>query len=127
MDLETVKICFGKFVKHMNNNEKVPTPKSPKTDQLSIHDINRITQTIFMDYIIKNENDRINQNNIPCVLYKQMNYLIEKTLDIQKAETIDTLKQRVFNLEDENRQIKNQMEKQLKTGEDQKTQKSWFF
>ena len=76
MDLETVNVCFKKYVSYLEKNENVTLPEN-LNDQLSIQEMDRLTQTLFMDYVMKNS-EKINQAAIPCVLFKHVNTLIRQ-------------------------------------------------
>ena len=77
MDLETVRICFKKYTGYLEEKEKINLPIETNTDVLSIEDMDKLTQTLFMDYVMKNS-DKINQTAVPCVLYKHVNTLIRQ-------------------------------------------------
>lgn len=77
MDLETVRICFKKYTGYLDEKEKINLPTETNIDKLSIEEMDRLTQTLFMDYVMKN-GDKINQTAVPCVLYKHVNTLIRQ-------------------------------------------------
>jgi len=87
MDLETVRLCFKKYSTYLENNEKIMLPENTNFDEISITEIDRLTQTMFMNYVMNNsqkvspselKEQVIRQTAVPCVLYKHMNSLIRQ-------------------------------------------------
>ena len=52
MDLETVRLCFKKYSTYLENNEKIMLPENTNFDEISITEIDRLTQTMFMNYVM---------------------------------------------------------------------------
>ena len=77
MDLETVRTCFRKYVSYLETNEKISLPNGTNIDSMSINEMDRLAQTCFMDYVVKNS-EKISPTAIPCVLYKHVNSLIRQ-------------------------------------------------
>ncbi|ARF09916.1 hypothetical protein Indivirus_5_39 [Indivirus ILV1] len=80
MDLETVRLCFKKFITYLETNEKISISETVDFESISIIEMDRLTQTIFMDYVMNNA-QKISPTAIPCVLYKHVNSLIRKYIE----------------------------------------------
>ncbi len=80
MDLETVRLCFKKFITYLETNEKITMPEKINFDEITITEMDRLTQTVFMDYVMNNA-QKISPTAIPCVLYKHVNSLIRKYIE----------------------------------------------
>ena len=77
MDLETVRDCFQKYISYFETNEKVKVPSNLSIKEMTITEIDKVTQTMFMNYVM-NSSQKISPVAIPCVLYKHMNSLIRQ-------------------------------------------------
>ena len=77
MDLLTVKLCFEKYARYLETNEKVKLPNDFNPTLMTIQEIDSMTQQLFMDYVLKCD-DKINQFSVPCTLYKHVNSLIRQ-------------------------------------------------
>lgn len=77
MDLQTVKLCFEKYARYLETNEKVKLPKDFNPSLMTIQEIDSMSQQLFMDYVLKCD-DKVNQFSVPCTLYKHVNSLIRQ-------------------------------------------------
>lgn len=77
MDLDTVRLCFKKFITYLETNEKITVQQHTNFQEIEIYEIDKVTQTTFMDYVTQNS-QKISPTAIPCVLYKHMNSLIRQ-------------------------------------------------
>lgn len=90
MDLETVRLCFKKYISYLENNEKINLPEITNVDQLTIGEMDKLAQTMFMDYVVKSS-EKINPTAVPCVLYKHVNTLIRQYIaEEQKGKPINS-------------------------------------
>jgi len=138
MELETVKLCFKKYINYLEKNGNCHnynefSELSSDVETLTIQDIDRITQTTFMDYVI-NQNDKINQLSIPCTLYKHTNSLIRQYMQDESNKTISKLNDIIFKLNDDcesnnskKKLITNQILPQSQISEPAQVSKGWFF
>ena len=91
MDFKTIKKCFQLFKKYMMQlNNDVYDDNIPNRDirDISIEEINHLTQTLFMKHII-NCKDNIRLNSVPVILYRHMNTIIKQYYETNKLEIID--------------------------------------
>src|SRR5439155_9490751 len=112
MDLKTVKSCFEKYIRYLETMEKLYSCENFDIDNISIQDIDRMTQILFMNYIIKCDS-KIHPTNIPCILYKHVNSLICQYIQDESNKTIPLLKDHVFQLEDDNNKLKQDLSQNL--------------
>jgi hypothetical protein len=123
MELETVKSCFEKYVNFLQSHEQIRIEQFD-LDSMTISDMDRIAQIVFMDYVIKCK-DRINQASVPCALYKHVNTLIRQYIQDESNKTIAQLNDHIFKLEEDNTKLKKEM---LSEPENQSHAKpGWFF
>jgi fatty acid-binding protein DegV len=88
MDLETVRECFKKYTSYLEASEKVMmVPGKINIDELSIVEMDRITQTMFMNYVMNNS-QKISPTSIACVLYKHMNSLIRNYIEEDQKKPV---------------------------------------
>jgi hypothetical protein len=123
MDLKTVKSCFEKYIRYLETSEKINASEKFDIENISIEDMDRLTQIIFMNYVISCDS-KINQFSIPCVLYKHVNSLIRQYIQDEShknSKTTELLKDHIFKVNEEkkNQVIKLQPVKEVKKG--------WFF
>ena len=95
MDLETVKACFEKYVSYLKSSEKVTVSENYDINSITIQQIDKITQLLFMDYVVKCDS-KINQFSIPCVLYKHVNSLVRNYIQENPSKTNSILKESLF-------------------------------
>lgn len=111
MDLDTVRQCFKKFITYLETHEKIKIPVY--SNDLSITEIDKITQIVFMDYVLNcNSNNKISQTEIPCVLYKHVNSLIRQYIQEDQNKPIV----RVINVGSEKQELPKEVSK-----------KGWFI
>lgn len=135
MELETVKLCFEKYMRFLEKSERINYFEKYNLDTMTIQDIDRLTQISFMDYTIKCD-DKINQFSVPCTLYKHVTSLIRQYIQDEANKTISQLGDHIFKLEDENGKLKKeclvksalttQSTNQL-TQNQQQQARGWFF
>lgn len=125
MDLKTVKSCFEKFVNYMERKEKISSTEEFDIENISIQDIDKLTQILFMNYIIKNDS-KINQNNSTCILYKHVNSLIRRYFQDETNKTTDLFQNYLFRFDDnlKSNNINSKIEENISHAN---TSKGWFF
>jgi len=106
MDFQTVKTCFEKYTSYLQNHEGINLPEGVFIESMTIHEIDVHAQILFMDYVLKCE-DKVNQFSVSCTLYKHVNSLIRQYMQDQNQKQTDNLKEQLYKLEDENKQLKN--------------------
>ncbi len=102
MDLLTVKTCFEKYVTYVEQHEKIHSPEQINIDTMTIQDIDRLTQLIFMDYAIKC-NEKISQFSVPCTLYKHVDSLIRRYIQDESNKTNGQLQEHIIKLQEESK------------------------
>ena len=68
--------------------------------------MDKIVQIAFMDYVSKSSYQKINQTDIPCVLYKHVNSLIRQYIQEEQSKPIV----RVINVGNDNNDGKKDTE-----------------
>jgi len=122
MELTTVKSCFEKYVSFMKTHEGVSVDQYD-LDSMTIFDIDKLTQTIFADYVIKCET-KVNHMSVPCTLYKHLHTLIRQHIDDEEKKTIATLNDHIFKLDDDIK-LRKEIKTNVSVNSSQKT--GWFF
>ena len=126
MDLTTVKTCFQKYVNYAERNEKVVSPEKFDINTMTIQDIDRITQLIFMDYAVKC-GDKINQFSITCTLYKHVNSLIRQYIQDESNKVNGQLQEYVIKLQEDLKRDIKFPERIALTSVSQQKSRGWFF
>jgi hypothetical protein len=87
--LETVRLCFKKYISYLETTEKINIPPNQtNSTELSIEEMDKLAQTLFMDYVVKSS-EKINPTAVPCVLYKHVNTLIRQYIaEEQKSKPV---------------------------------------
>src|SRR5208282_1282225 len=106
MDLQTVKLCFEKYTKYLFEIEKIQLPENLNIDMLSIQEIDKLTQILFMNYVIKCD-AKVNQTSVSCILYKHVNSLIRQYIQDDFNRTNKDMKELCLKLTDDNIKLKN--------------------
>jgi hypothetical protein len=123
MELETVKSCFEKYVNFLRTHEQIRIEQFD-LDSMTISDMDRIAQIVFMDYVIKCK-DRINQASVPCALYKHVHALIRQYIQDESNKTIAQLNDHIFKLEEDNTKLKKEITSEPENPS--QTKPGWFF
>lgn len=128
MELATVKICFKKYISFLEKSERISSPEKLDFETITIQDIDRLTQSTFMDYVIKCD-DKINQFSVVCTLYKHVHSLIRQYMQDESTKTISQLNDIIFKLEDDNNKFKKEITQKpiLTIAQNQQQAKGWFF
>jgi len=130
MELETVKLCFEKYIDFLEKSEHICLEKQYDRETMTIQDMDRLVQITFMNYAVKC-NDKINQFSVPCTLYRHIHSLIRQYVQDESNKTISQLNDHIFRLEDENCKLKkdssNKLVSTLSTTQIQQPIKGWFF
>ena len=126
MEFETVKVCFKKYITHMETVEKILSPEKYSVETMSVQDIDRITQIVFMEYIIKCGDDKINQLNRTCTLYKHLNTLIRQYIQDDTNKTSTQLRNDISKLQEENIKFKKDLSIPI-IKQATPNAKGWFF
>ncbi|QKF94736.1 hypothetical protein QKU48_gp1278 [Fadolivirus algeromassiliense] len=126
MDLATVKTCFEKYVTYVEINEKVNCPEKFDINTISIQEMDKITQLMFMDYAIKC-GDKINQFSITCTLYKHVNSLIRQYMQDESNKVNAQLQDMIHKLQD-NKETQEKVHEPIQlTPISQPKSRGWFF
>ena len=131
MELQTVKLCFEKYINYLSEFEKIHTPENLNINDLSIIDMDKLTQILFMDYVIKCDT-KVNLTSISCILYKHINSLIRQYIQDEVNKTIiinNDIKDHILKLTDDNIKLKNELNTKhdiIKTNNNA-TSKGWFY
>src|SRR5437660_1777033 len=107
MDVKTVKACFEKYIMYLKTYEKIKSPEDFDIENISIQDIDRLTQITFMNYVVSCDG-KISQFSIPCVLYKHVNSLIRQYMQDEchnKNKTTELLRDHIFKLDDDKKNV----------------------
>jgi len=130
MDLQTVKLCFEKYIGHLEENENIKPQIHYDISDLSIQDMDKMVQTTFMDYVIKCDS-KVNQFSIPCTMYKHVNTLIRQYIQDESQTNSSKMKDHIFMLENENKKLKTEIitkkNEVIETEKNDKKPKGWFF
>lgn len=108
MELTTVKSCFEKYVTFLKSHEEVCVMEKYDLDSMTVNDIDKLTQILFMDYVIKCEN-KVNHCSVPCTLYKHVHNLIRQYIQDDSSKTISHLNDHIFRLEDDNTKLRKEI------------------
>jgi len=123
-------------MRYFEDTEKIMFIEHYDLENITIQEIDRITQIMFMDYVLKC-NDKINQVGIPCTLYKHLNSLIRQYTQDDSDKVKSQLKDYIFKLEETNSSLKKEImcggnkskEGQQKESQQKESQhgKGWFY
>lgn len=123
MELTTVKSCFEKYASFLKSHENI-TVEAYDLNSMTIYDVDKMTQTLFTDYVINCES-KVNHMSVPCTLYKHMHTLIRQHIQDEEKKTVSHLNDHIFQLEDTNTRLKKEIK--VDTTISPTSKAGWFF